>query len=169
MEGDVGLLEAARGSAWYPGSLKMEIFQVFCLLKFWETVGFAEVSEGSVCVARHLASLSQPGPDGLGGNRDPGGRRSLLGCGLHRLPRLGVTLKPSSFSQRGSAWLVQGAGKPALPVHLTAFTFVCLSASPENMPVWEQDVEEQLTALDSLIAQPPAPAAGATEQRALRE
>ncbi|XP_075290170.1 adhesion G-protein coupled receptor G1 [Opisthocomus hoazin] len=42
-------------------------------------------------------------------------------------------------------------------------------ASPENMPVWEQDVEEQLTALDSLIAQPPAPAAGATEQRALRD
>ncbi|KFR17072.1 G-protein coupled receptor 56, partial [Opisthocomus hoazin] len=40
---------------------------------------------------------------------------------------------------------------------------------PENMPVWEQDVEEQLTALDSLIAQPPAPAAGATEQRVLRD
>ncbi|KAF1676860.1 AGRG1 protein, partial [Pygoscelis papua] len=41
-------------------------------------------------------------------------------------------------------------------------------ASPESMPVWEQDVEEQLTALDSLIAQPPAPATGATEQRMLR-
>lgn len=37
------------------------------------------------------------------------------------------------------------------------------------MPVWEQDVEEQLTALDSLIAQPPAPAVGATEQRMLRQ
>ncbi|NWW85049.1 AGRG1 protein, partial [Rhynochetos jubatus] len=36
------------------------------------------------------------------------------------------------------------------------------------MPVWEQDVEDQLTTLDSLIAQPPVQAAGATEQRMLR-
>ncbi|NXQ19835.1 AGRG1 protein, partial [Peucedramus taeniatus] len=41
-------------------------------------------------------------------------------------------------------------------------------ASPESMPVWEQDVEEQLTALDSLIAQPLAAALGATEQQRLR-
>ncbi|NXY16766.1 AGRG1 protein, partial [Atrichornis clamosus] len=41
-------------------------------------------------------------------------------------------------------------------------------ASPESMPVWEQDVEEQLTALDSLIAQPPVPATGSTEQQTLR-
>ncbi|NXS25340.1 AGRG1 protein, partial [Mystacornis crossleyi] len=41
-------------------------------------------------------------------------------------------------------------------------------ASPESMPVWEQDVEEQLTALDSLLAQPPVPAMGATEQQRLR-
>ncbi|XP_052653058.1 adhesion G-protein coupled receptor G1 [Harpia harpyja] len=41
-------------------------------------------------------------------------------------------------------------------------------ASPERMPVWEQDVEEQLTALDSLIAQPLALATGAMEQRMLR-
>ncbi|NXK53611.1 AGRG1 protein, partial [Chauna torquata] len=40
------------------------------------------------------------------------------------------------------------------------------SASPENMPVWEQDVEDQLTDLDSLLAQ--APAAGAAAQRSLR-
>ncbi|KFP76317.1 G-protein coupled receptor 56 [Acanthisitta chloris] len=39
---------------------------------------------------------------------------------------------------------------------------------PETMPVWEQDVEEQLAALDGLIAQPPAPAMGATEQETLR-
>ncbi|KAM6057925.1 adhesion G-protein coupled receptor G1-like isoform 1-T2 [Chlamydotis macqueenii] len=39
---------------------------------------------------------------------------------------------------------------------------------PESTPIWEQDVEEQLTTLDSLIAQPPAPATGATEQRMLR-
>ncbi|NXI95466.1 AGRG1 protein, partial [Psophia crepitans] len=40
--------------------------------------------------------------------------------------------------------------------------------SPDSMPVWEQDVEDKLTALDSLIAQVPAPAVGATEQRMLR-
>uniref|UniRef100_A0A663MS98 Adhesion G-protein coupled receptor G1 n=1 Tax=Athene cunicularia TaxID=194338 RepID=A0A663MS98_ATHCN len=39
---------------------------------------------------------------------------------------------------------------------------------PESMPVWEQDVEEQLAALDSLIAQPSALAVGAMEQRTLR-
>ncbi|XP_009705989.1 PREDICTED: G-protein coupled receptor 56 [Cariama cristata] len=41
-------------------------------------------------------------------------------------------------------------------------------ASPESIPVWEQDVEEQLSALDSLIAQPLVPATGATEQRTVR-
>ncbi|KFR02945.1 G-protein coupled receptor 56 [Nipponia nippon] len=39
---------------------------------------------------------------------------------------------------------------------------------PESMPVWEQDVEDQLTALDSLIAQPSVLATGATEQQMLR-
>ncbi|NXI66284.1 AGRG1 protein, partial [Anseranas semipalmata] len=39
-------------------------------------------------------------------------------------------------------------------------------ASPESMPVWEQDVEGQLAALDRLLAQ--APAAGAAAQRSLR-
>ncbi|NXF84601.1 AGRG1 protein, partial [Eubucco bourcierii] len=39
---------------------------------------------------------------------------------------------------------------------------------PENVPVWEQDVEKQLTTLDHLIAQPPVPATGATEQQLLR-
>ncbi|KAM7101397.1 adhesion G-protein coupled receptor G1 isoform 2-T2 [Ciconia maguari] len=41
-------------------------------------------------------------------------------------------------------------------------------ASPESMPIWERDVEEQLTALDSLIAQPLVLAAGVTEQQMLR-
>ncbi|XP_055675052.1 adhesion G-protein coupled receptor G1 isoform X1 [Falco peregrinus] len=41
-------------------------------------------------------------------------------------------------------------------------------ASPESVPVWEEDVEEQLTALDSLIAQPLALAVGAVEQQTLR-
>ncbi|NXO24941.1 AGRG1 protein, partial [Cisticola juncidis] len=41
-------------------------------------------------------------------------------------------------------------------------------ASPESMPVWEQDVEKQLTALDSLIARPPVSAAAASEQQRLR-
>ncbi|XP_009953090.1 PREDICTED: G-protein coupled receptor 56 [Leptosomus discolor] len=36
------------------------------------------------------------------------------------------------------------------------------------MCVWEQDVEEQLATLDSLIARPPALAAGATKQQILR-
>ncbi|KAM6118018.1 adhesion G-protein coupled receptor G1 [Pterocles gutturalis] len=39
---------------------------------------------------------------------------------------------------------------------------------PESVSIWEQDVEQQLVTLDSLIAQPPAPAAGATEQQMLR-
>ncbi|KFZ64908.1 G-protein coupled receptor 56, partial [Antrostomus carolinensis] len=39
---------------------------------------------------------------------------------------------------------------------------------PETMPVWEQDVETQLTALNSLITQPLAPAMGAPEQQMLR-
>ncbi|NWI85355.1 AGRG1 protein, partial [Pitta sordida] len=41
-------------------------------------------------------------------------------------------------------------------------------ASPESMPVWEQDVEAQLTALDGLIAQPLAAVPGAMEQQMLR-
>ncbi|NXD39058.1 AGRG1 protein, partial [Copsychus sechellarum] len=41
-------------------------------------------------------------------------------------------------------------------------------ASPESMPVWEQDVEEQLSTLDNLIAQPLAAAPGAREQQRLR-
>ncbi|NXC84968.1 AGRG1 protein, partial [Cercotrichas coryphoeus] len=41
-------------------------------------------------------------------------------------------------------------------------------ASPESMPVWEQDVEEQLSTLDKLIAQPLAAAPGAREQQRLR-
>ncbi|NXO02484.1 AGRG1 protein, partial [Rhinopomastus cyanomelas] len=42
-------------------------------------------------------------------------------------------------------------------------------ASPDMpMPIWEQDVEEQLTALDSLMAQPLALAVEATQQQRLR-
>ncbi|XP_054245640.1 protein VAC14 homolog [Indicator indicator] len=41
-------------------------------------------------------------------------------------------------------------------------------ASPENMPVWEEDVEEQLSTLDNLLAQPPLPATAAAEQQLLR-
>ncbi|NXY38771.1 AGRG1 protein, partial [Pomatorhinus ruficollis] len=42
------------------------------------------------------------------------------------------------------------------------------SASPESMPVWKQDVQEQLTALDNLIAQPLTPTTGSMEQQRLR-
>ncbi|NXR77833.1 AGRG1 protein, partial [Pycnonotus jocosus] len=38
----------------------------------------------------------------------------------------------------------------------------------ESKPVWQQDVKKQLAALDNLIAQPLAPATGATEQQRLR-
>ncbi|NXS51482.1 AGRG1 protein, partial [Brachypteracias leptosomus] len=41
-------------------------------------------------------------------------------------------------------------------------------ASPDTMPVWEQDVEKQLAALDNIITQPLALAMGATEQQMLR-
>ncbi|XP_061225054.1 adhesion G-protein coupled receptor G1-like [Neopsephotus bourkii] len=41
-------------------------------------------------------------------------------------------------------------------------------ASPEDMPIWEQDVEKQLTALDRLIGQPAEPDSGAMEQWVLR-
>ncbi|NXP12117.1 AGRG1 protein, partial [Thinocorus orbignyianus] len=41
-------------------------------------------------------------------------------------------------------------------------------SSLESMPICEQDVEEQLTTLDSLLAQPPVPVAAATEQQVLR-
>ncbi|NWI72127.1 AGRG1 protein, partial [Dryoscopus gambensis] len=42
------------------------------------------------------------------------------------------------------------------------------SGKCKSMPVWEQDVEKNLTALDGLLAQSPAPATGATEQQRLR-
>ncbi|NWW48904.1 AGRG1 protein, partial [Pedionomus torquatus] len=42
------------------------------------------------------------------------------------------------------------------------------SSSLESMPICEEDVEEQLTTLDSLLTQPLVPAAGATEQQILR-
>ncbi|XP_063024109.1 adhesion G-protein coupled receptor G1-like isoform X2 [Melospiza melodia melodia] len=42
------------------------------------------------------------------------------------------------------------------------------NASALSMPVWEQDVQQQLSALDSLIAQPLAAAPGHREQQRLR-
>ncbi|NWV35783.1 AGRG1 protein, partial [Grantiella picta] len=62
------------------------------------------------------------------------------------------------------SYMVKGGKNTSLPTQAEYF----FPASPENMPVWEQDVEEQLTTLDSLIAQPPAPSMGATEQQRLR-
>ncbi|XP_025959830.2 adhesion G-protein coupled receptor G1 isoform X1 [Dromaius novaehollandiae] len=41
-------------------------------------------------------------------------------------------------------------------------------ASPENMPVWEQDVEKELTDLDSLMVQAPAAAADVPVHRTFR-
>ncbi|NWW09004.1 AGRG1 protein, partial [Oreocharis arfaki] len=62
------------------------------------------------------------------------------------------------------SYIIKG-GKNTSQDAKAEYTF---SAFPESIPVWEQDVEEQLTALDSLLAQPPAPATGATEQQRLR-
>ncbi|NXI76703.1 AGRG1 protein, partial [Rhipidura dahli] len=62
------------------------------------------------------------------------------------------------------SYIIKGGKNTSLDAKAEYF----FPASPESMPVWEQDVEEQLTALDSLLAQPPAPAMGATEQQRLR-
>ncbi|XP_032925698.1 adhesion G-protein coupled receptor G1-like [Catharus ustulatus] len=51
---------------------------------------------------------------------------------------------------------------------MDAKTNYSFPASAESMPVWEQDVKEQLSDLDQLIAQPLAAATGATEQQRLR-
>ncbi|KFV71952.1 G-protein coupled receptor 56 [Dryobates pubescens] len=39
---------------------------------------------------------------------------------------------------------------------------------PESLPVWEEEVEQQLSTLDTLLARPPLPATAATEQQLLR-
>ncbi|XP_038004317.1 adhesion G-protein coupled receptor G1-like [Motacilla alba alba] len=62
------------------------------------------------------------------------------------------------------SYIIKGGKNTSLDANATYF----FPASPESMPVWEQDVEEQLAALDSLIAQPLAAAPGATEQQRLR-
>ncbi|NXC02944.1 AGRG1 protein, partial [Orthonyx spaldingii] len=62
------------------------------------------------------------------------------------------------------SYVIKGGKNTSMDANDTYF----FPASAENMPVWEQDVEKQLTALDSLIAQPLAPATGATEQHRLR-
>ncbi|NXQ50645.1 AGRG1 protein, partial [Catharus fuscescens] len=51
---------------------------------------------------------------------------------------------------------------------MDAKTNYSFPASAESMPVWEQDVKEQLSDLDQLIAQPLAAATGAREQQRLR-
>ncbi|NWT61227.1 AGRG1 protein, partial [Erythrocercus mccallii] len=62
------------------------------------------------------------------------------------------------------SYIIKGGENTSLDAKAEYF----FPASPETKPVWEQDVEEQLTTLDNLIAQPPAPATGATEQQRLR-
>ncbi|OWK61647.1 G-protein coupled receptor 56 [Lonchura striata] len=51
---------------------------------------------------------------------------------------------------------------------LAAKALYVFPASPGSMPVWKQDVEKEITALDNLIAQPLAAATGATERQRLR-
>ncbi|XP_064242686.1 adhesion G-protein coupled receptor G1 [Passer domesticus] len=62
------------------------------------------------------------------------------------------------------SYLIKGGKNTSLDAKAEYF----FPASAESMPVWEQDVEEQLTALASLIAQPLAAAPGATGQQRLR-
>ncbi|NXP00283.1 AGRG1 protein, partial [Certhia brachydactyla] len=62
------------------------------------------------------------------------------------------------------SYIIKGGKNTSLDAKAEYF----FPASPESMPVWEQDVEEQFTALDNLIAQPLVPATGATEQQRLR-
>ncbi|NWT67292.1 AGRG1 protein, partial [Prunella himalayana] len=62
------------------------------------------------------------------------------------------------------SYIIKGGKNTSLDSKAAYF----FSVSPESLPVWKQDVEEQLTALDSLIAQPLAAAPGATEQQRLR-
>ncbi|NXL51028.1 AGRG1 protein, partial [Podilymbus podiceps] len=96
------------------------------------------------------------------------GKQSFL---LGRGPSSSITWgKESQQAQRTSASIfnVSYISKGGKNTSLDSASEYIFPASPENMPVWEQDVEEQLTALDSLIVQPPAPAAGAMEQQMLR-
>ncbi|NXU52467.1 AGRG1 protein, partial [Turnix velox] len=48
------------------------------------------------------------------------------------------------------------------------YFFDCRGSYLKDMPICEEDVEEQLSVLDKLISQPPGPAAGALEQQVLR-
>ncbi|KAK2529981.1 Adgrg1 [Columba guinea] len=69
---------------------------------------------------------------------------------------------------RASIFSVSCISEDGKNTSLVSHSEYFFKASPENMPVWEQDVEEQLTTLDSLITRPPALATGAVEQRMLR-
>ncbi|XP_041883125.1 adhesion G-protein coupled receptor G1 [Corvus kubaryi] len=76
----------------------------------------------------------------------------------------------SQKTERTSAYIfnvsyIEKGGKNTSMDAKVEYAFLAFS---ESMPVWEQDVEEQLTSFNSLLAQPPAPAMGATEQQRLR-
>ncbi|NXP28781.1 AGRG1 protein, partial [Scytalopus superciliaris] len=96
------------------------------------------------------------------------GKQSIL---LGKDPSSSITKgQESQKTERTSMFLfnVSYISKDGKNTSLHARAEYFFPASPESMPVWEQDVEDQLTALDSLIAQPLAAAAGATEQQMLR-
>ncbi|NWR84574.1 AGRG1 protein, partial [Furnarius figulus] len=96
------------------------------------------------------------------------GKRSIL---LGRDPPSSITKgQESQKTERTSTFIfnVSYISKDGKNISLDSRTKYFFPASPESMPVWEQDVEDQLTALDSLIAQPLASAMGATEQQTLR-
>ncbi|KAJ7426432.1 Adhesion G-protein coupled receptor G1 [Willisornis vidua] len=96
------------------------------------------------------------------------GKQSIL---LGRDPSSSMTKGlESQKTERTSMFIfnVSYISKDGKNTSLDARAEYIFPVSPESMPVWEQDVEDQLTALDSLIAQPPAPATGAMEQQTLR-
>uniref|UniRef100_A0A8C3E1M9 Adhesion G-protein coupled receptor G1 n=1 Tax=Corvus moneduloides TaxID=1196302 RepID=A0A8C3E1M9_CORMO len=88
-------------------------------------------------------------------------------------PPLGSSIpggQESQKTERTSAYIfnvsyIEKGGKNTSMDAKVEYAFLAFS---ESMPVWEQDVEEQLTSFNSLLAQPPAPAMGATEQQRLR-
>ncbi|NXC25712.1 AGRG1 protein, partial [Campylorhamphus procurvoides] len=96
------------------------------------------------------------------------GKQHIL---LGRDPSSSITKgQESQKTERTSTFIfnVSYISKDGKNTSLDARAEYFFPASPESMPVWEQDVEDQLTSLDSLIAQPLAPAMGATEHQTLR-
>ncbi|NXY48870.1 AGRG1 protein, partial [Ceuthmochares aereus] len=99
-----------------------------------------------------------------------GKQRFLLG---HDPSNSIAQVKESQKTERTStsvfnvSYILKG-GKNTSLASTSEYSFSLQGNYFKSMTVWEQDVEKHLNALDSLIAQPLTPAAGATEQQLLR-